>query len=132
MKRFKGDEITLNIGTVKRVRDVLGVDLTQPEKGDPPLVARLIDDDLFFVEVLEELCPGLEIENLESDDVLEAMTLFMEEWTNFFTLRGRTDRVGIIKHSQKILKEVIRTVETAISGETSTDSPESPESTPTS
>jgi hypothetical protein len=131
MKRFKEHEINLNIGTVKRVRDVLGVDLTQPERGDPPLVARMIDDDLFFVGVLEEICPGLDVEKLESDDVLEAMSLFMEEWTSFFTLRGRTDRVKIIKHSLKILKEVIQTVNEALDGQTFIDSLESQESTQT-
>lgn len=131
MKRFKDHEISLNIGTVKRVRDTLGIDLTQPEKGDPPLIACILDDDLYFVDLLAEICPGLEVEVLESDDVLEAMSLFLEEWKSFFTLRGRTDRVGIINHSQKVMQEVIQTVETALSGQTSSDSPESPESTPT-
>jgi hypothetical protein len=128
MKRFKDHEINLTIGTVKRVKGVLGVDLTQPERGDPPLIARIADDDLFFVEVLGEICPGLDIEELTSDEVLEAMGLFMEEWKFFFQMRGRTDRVKIINHSLKVMQEVIHTVETALSGQTSTDSPESQES----
>jgi hypothetical protein len=126
MKRFKGHEISLTIGTVKRVRDVLGVDLTQPEKGEPILLARIMDDDLFFVDILEELCPGLDVESLGSDDVLEAMSLFLEEWTSFFTLRGRKDKAGMIAHSRKVMAQIIAATETALDGETSTVSPELP------
>ena len=129
MKKFKEHEFTLNIGTVKRVRDILNVDLTQPEKGEPPLIARIFDDDLFFVELLGEIIPDLDIESLTGEEVTQALAAFMEEWRHFFILRGRTDRAKMVTVIIQTLKEVINTTEQEL-GKAFTDSQESQESTP--
>ena len=44
--------IALNLGTAMAVKDKLGVDLLQPEAGDPPLLTRLGTDELLLGEVL--------------------------------------------------------------------------------
>lgn len=126
MKQFKGHEIVLNIGTVKKVRDALQVDLTQPERGDPPLIAQIFDDDLFFIDVLQTLCPKLKCDELTGEEIAEALQLFLEEWRHFFTLRGRTDRAQMVQTTAKALKDIIEKTEKAL-GEISTDLPESSE-----
>jgi len=44
--------ITLNLGTAMAVKDSLGIDLLQPEAGDPPLLTRLGTDELLLGEVI--------------------------------------------------------------------------------
>ena len=44
--------ITLNLGTALAVKDKLGVDLLQPEAGDPPLLTRLGTDELLLCDVI--------------------------------------------------------------------------------
>ena len=50
--------LTLNLGTALAVKDALGVDLLQPEVGDPPLLTRLGTDELLLGEVLCCLLAG--------------------------------------------------------------------------
>jgi hypothetical protein len=40
--------ISLNLGTAIAVKDALGIDLLQPEQGDPPLLTRLGTDELLL------------------------------------------------------------------------------------
>ena len=43
-------EVTVNVGAVRRVRDILGVDLMDVAGGD--LLERLADDPVLLVDVL--------------------------------------------------------------------------------
>lgn len=128
-------EIVLNIGTIKRVRDTLKIDLLAPERGDPPVVSQLLDDDLTFCEVLECIT-GVDPGELTADDVTQALMLFMEEWKSFFRLRGRTERVKLVEKTSQVLAQLIQEMaqvvdETEIPGLKSGSLPESLESTPT-
>ena len=125
-------ELSLTIGAIKKVKTAMGVDLTQPEAGDPPLIARMLDDDLLVAGIIQELT-GTNTENMTADDILSGIDALLAEWTDFFRLRGRTDRVQIISRTQQEFARVIQEVETTIMGlgETSTDSPEPSESSPT-
>ena len=44
--------ISVNLGTALKVKDSLGVDLLQPEQGDPPLLTRLGTDELLLGQVI--------------------------------------------------------------------------------
>ena len=44
--------VTLTLGTAMTVKEQLGVDLLQPEAGDPPLLTRLGTDEMLLGEVL--------------------------------------------------------------------------------
>ena len=125
-------ELSLTIGAIKKVKNAMGVDLTQPEAGDPPLIARMLDDDLLVAGIIEQLT-GLNPDDMTAEDVLAGIDALLAEWTDFFRLRGRTDRVQIISRTQQEFARVIQEVETTIMGlgETSTDSPEPSESSPT-
>ena len=50
--------LSLNLGTAMAVKDSLGIDLLQPEAGDPPLLTRLGTDELLLGEVLCALLGG--------------------------------------------------------------------------
>ena len=50
--------ISLNLGTAMSVKDALGIDLLQPEAGDPPLLTRLGTDELLLGEVICCLLAG--------------------------------------------------------------------------
>jgi len=50
--------ISLNLGTAMAVKDSLGIDLLQPEAGDPPLLTRLGTDELLLGEVICCLLAG--------------------------------------------------------------------------
>ncbi|NLF31494.1 MAG: hypothetical protein GX591_11495, partial [Planctomycetes bacterium] len=50
--------LTLNLGTAMAVKEALGVDLLQPETGDPPLLTRLGTDEMLLGEVLCAMLAG--------------------------------------------------------------------------
>src|SRR6056297_1915427 len=86
--------LTLNLGTAMAVKDALGVDLLQPEQGDPPLLTRLGTDELLLGEVLCALLAGqFETHDVSAADVragfdgqtlLAAQRAFHEELVDFF------------------------------------------------
>lgn len=125
-------ELSLTIGAIKKVKNAMGVDLTQPEAGDPPLIARMLDDDLLVAGIIEQLT-GLNPDDMTAEDVLAGIDALLAEWTDFFRLRGRTERVQIISRTRQEFARVMKEVEEKIMGlgETSIDSPESSESSPT-
>ena len=57
MKTFKDKDgrdwqIELTIGAARRVRDLLGVNLLELDKGDPPLLTQLGTDEMLLVDVI--------------------------------------------------------------------------------
>ena len=133
MKKFtlhdgKELELSLTIGAIKKVKNAMGVDLTQPEAGEPPLIARMLDDDLLVAGIIEQLT-GMNPDDMTAEDVLAGIDALLAEWTDFFRLRGRTERVQIISRTRQEFARVMKEVEEKIMGlgETSIDSPESSE-----
>lgn len=127
-------QLEITIGQVRKVRDQLGVDLSKPESGDPALAFRMLDDDLFFCDVLAVLT-NYPTDQLTPKDVQISLEAFMEEWKLFFRLRGRTERVKMIQAVVEALKDALQEVEKEMeswrnSGLKSGNSQESPESTP--
>ena len=111
--------ISINLGTAKRLRDKLQVDLLQPELGDPPLMTRLGTDEILLGEVLcELLADQFEANGSDADDILAAFdgqTLlaaqeaFYEDLVDFFRGRGRLDRARAIgKQNEMIAAAILR------------------------
>ncbi|MDB5294905.1 MAG: hypothetical protein JWO31_888 [Phycisphaerales bacterium] len=79
MKTFKDNEkrtwnVAVNVGTIKRVRDVANVDLLKLGDGDTSLIARLSADPMQLVDVLYALCkPQAEADGVTPDQFAEAM-----------------------------------------------------------
>jgi len=85
--------ISVNLGTALKVKDALGVDLLQPEQGEPPLLTRLGTDELLPGQVICCLLGDqFEVHKVTEADVragfdgqtlLAAQTAFYEELVDF-------------------------------------------------
>jgi len=141
--------IALNLGTAMAVKDKLGVDLLQPEAGDPPLLTRLGTDELLLGEVLCALLgEQFDVHKVSDADVrnsfdggtlLLAQQAFYEELIDFFRKRGRADRARAVETQMKLIERAVKAIETriegfdldqAIHGAMSGSSPEASESVP--
>jgi len=118
--------ITLTLGTAMHVKAKLGIDLLQPEVGDPPLLTRLGTDEMLLGEVL---CAMLESQfekhNVTAEDVqasfdgqtlLAAQKAFYEEMIDFFRSRGRNDRAKAVAKQMAMIDAAIEAIETRIDG----------------
>jgi len=141
--------ISLTIDAAKRVRDLLKIDLLQPEEGDPPLLTRIGTDEILLCDVIYCLIkPQADQQNISDeqfgqalggDAILSAQTAFYEELIDFFRKRGRVDRAQAVAAQKKVIDLAILKVETTLSaldleaviektfGESSGNSPVSPE-----
>jgi len=116
--------ITLTLGTAMTVKEQLGVDLLQPEAGDPPLLTRLGTDEMLLGEVLcAMLQQQFEAQGVTAEDVrngfdgqtlLAAQRAFYEELIDFFQSRGRTDRAKAVAKQVKMIDAAVTAVETRI------------------
>ncbi|MBI1375804.1 MAG: hypothetical protein GC159_24100 [Phycisphaera sp.] len=116
--------LTLTLGTAMAVKAKLGVDLLQPEAGDPPLLTQLGTDEMLLGEVL---CAMLESQfdkhNVTPDDVraafdgqtlLAAQRAFYEELIDFFRGRGRNDRAKAVAKQMAMIAAAIAAAEVQI------------------
>jgi len=118
--------ISLNLGTAMAVKDSLGVDLLQPEAGDPPLLTRLGTDEMLLGEVLCALLAGqFEANKVTEDDVracfdgatlLAAQKAFYEELADFFRSRGRADRARAVETQAAMIDAAVKAIEEKIGG----------------
>lgn len=118
--------IALNLGSAMAVKDQLGVDLLQPEAGDPPLLTRLGTDEILLGEVLCALLQDqFEAHHVTAEDVraafdgqtlLRAQEAFYEELVGFFRQRGRADRARAVQTQKQLIEAAVRAVETRIDG----------------
>ena len=118
--------LSLNLGTAMAVKDSLGIDLLQPEAGDPPLLTRLGTDELLLGEVLCALLAGqFEAHKVTDADVrasfdgatlLAAQKAFYEELVDFFRSRGRTDRARAVETQATMIAKAVAAIETRIEG----------------
>ena len=113
--------LSITIDTVKRCRDLLGVNLLEPEKGDPPLLTRIGTDEILFCDLLYCLCkPQLDQaqitdqqfgQSLGGDAILSASNAFYEEMIDFFRKRGRSDRAKAVAKQQEVIDLAVRKIE---------------------
>ena len=123
MKQFtdsKGDtwNVEINGGTIKRVSDLLGVDLGQPLAGDPPLITQFDTDIVFKVNLLCAVCHtqivGRNIGEIEfaerlSGEVLQAASdALWRELADFFQSLGREEVVGVMRKQRQIVSDAIK------------------------
>jgi hypothetical protein len=105
MRQFKDNagrqwEVAVNVATVKRVRDVLAVDLLTVLDDDGKLLDRLADDPVFLVDVLYVLCSeqakgaGVTDEQfgqaMAGQAIDAAATALLEDLADFFPAARRT------------------------------------------
>jgi len=152
-------KIALTFGAAKRVKDLLGVNLLALDAGDPPLLTRLGTDVMLLCDVIFALIkPQADEQNVTDEQfgaalggeaILNAQAAFYEELVLFSQGLGRTDLAKTIHAQAAMIKKAVALVTDKIDasaerqiakieseietilGDSSTNSPESAESTPT-
>ena len=117
--------LSMTVDSVKRVRDLMQINLIEPEAGDPPLLTRLGMDDLLMLDVIYYLIrPQAEQLNISDSDfakalggdaVLSAINAFYEEMVDFFQKRGRTDKAKAVSTQHRMIALAIQRIDTHIS-----------------
>lgn len=154
MKEFKDSngkswKIELNIAAVKRVRDLLSLNLLEPESGEPPLLTRLGSDIILLCDVIFVLVkPQADADQIDSEAfgallggavILAAQEAFYQELIDFFRMSGRPDRIRMIEKQTALVRASIAAAEkkieaidtAAICSGLFTNLPASAESSPT-
>jgi len=140
--------ISLTLGTAQAVKKQIGVDLLQPEAGDPPLLTRLGTDELLLGEVIAALLMGqFEANRSNESDLMAsfdgatlaaAQEAFYQELIDFFQNRGRPDRARAVAKQRDLIKAAVLAldreiaaieIEATLSGAMSGASQEASEST---
>ena len=131
MKTFKDNaghdwNISLNIGTAMLVKEKLGVDLLQPEAGDPPLLTRLGTDEILLAQVISTLLESqFETQKVDKEQIYQffdgptfarAHEAFYEELIDFFLSRGRHDRAKAVQKQKKMILAGIDAAATRVEG----------------
>jgi hypothetical protein len=116
--------ISVNIGTAMLVKDRLGIDLLQPEVGDPPLLTRLGTDEMLLAQVIATLLESqFELHKIDADQIYQcfdgqtfarAHEAFYEELIDFFQSRGRRDRAKAVEKQKKMILAGIKAAESKI------------------
>ena len=129
MKSFKDSggrtwALAINIDTVKRVKSLVQVDLTDMTAGDPPLVARLGIDVILLCDVLYAVCkPQADKEGVSDEQFGQAMggdalvlgqQALMEELTDFFQKLGRREVARMIETQAKLIQAAVSQAEKRI------------------
>jgi hypothetical protein len=117
-------QIELTIGAARRVKDLLGINLLELDKGDPPLLTQLGTDEMLLVDVIYCLikpqADAAEVTDemfgcsLDGEAVWAACNAFYAELIDFFRLRGRTDKAEAVKKQMTIIKLSVQKAETLI------------------
>ena len=130
-------EISVTAGSIKRVRDLIGVDLFKPGEGEPPTLVR-VHEPALFCDVLYAVCqPEAKRRNVTSEqfgeglagDVIHAArAAFFEEYHDFFLGLGAPAEAAALARVREFFDTVIKTGAEALaailtSSELSTDSP---------
>ena len=113
--------ISLTLGSAMHVKDALGVDLLEPEAGDPPLITRLGTDEMLLGQVICSLLAGqFEAHHVTEQQVrdafdgntlLAAQKAFYAELVDFFHQRGRGDRAKAVAAQARMIEAAVKAVE---------------------
>jgi hypothetical protein len=116
--------ITLSIGTAMKVKERLGVDLLQPEVGEPPLLTRLGTDELLLAETLailledqfatHKMDPQQVYDCFDGPTFMRAHEAFYMEMIDFFRQRGRDDRARAVEKQRSMIEAGVRAAITKI------------------
>jgi hypothetical protein len=112
--------VSMTIDSVKRVRDLLSVNLVEPEAGEPPLLTRLGTDEILLCDVvyclIKPQADQLGVSDgdfgraLGGDAILSAQTALYEELADFFQKRGRPDRAKAVTAQKEMIELAIQRV----------------------
>ncbi len=115
-------QIAITLDAVRRVRDLLGVDLLGLTDGEPPLLTRLGTDIVLLCDVVFAIVkPQADAagvtdqqfgESLGGDAIAEAAEAFWGELTDFFRRLRRQDQAEAITAMQTAMAAAVTMAET--------------------
>jgi hypothetical protein len=119
-------QVAVTVGSLKRVKSVLGVDLTDLTSGDPPLLTRLGMDVVLLCDVIYVLCQpeadkrGITDEDfgigLGGDAILSASEAFWGELIDFFQQVRRQDQATAISKQLAMVMAAVKAADKQIQG----------------
>lgn len=128
MKLFRCKErrdwtIDVTVATLRRIRDLAGLDLANPHIGDPPPIIRMDGDVSLLVDVLYAACkPQADAAGVDSEHfaavlggqaLADARKALMDDLVLFFRESGHEDVARLLgKHEELIGREVAHNVAT--------------------
>lgn len=109
--------LSINLGGVKRVRSVLGVDLMTPYEDNPLVGGRKPVDLVAIIDVIYLLARddadkhGLTDEQwaaaMGGEQMDAAVAMFYQEWERFFRSLNRPDAAGVIQKTRELMQRAI-------------------------
>jgi len=118
--------LSLTIGNAMMVKERLGIDLLQPEVGDPPLLTRLGTDEILLAQVIAALLESqFELHKVDAKQIYQcfdgptfarAHEAFYEELIDFFLSRGRNDRAKAVAKQKKMILAGVAAAATKVDG----------------
>jgi len=119
-----GWSLAITIGTAKRAKEHLAVDLLQPLEGSPPLLTRLSTDLIFLCDLLFAICqPQAEqrqltdvqfAERLAGEALQGAHEALMEGLVDFFRQLRRPDVVAAIDKQREVIRRAVELAEQTV------------------
>jgi hypothetical protein len=114
--------LSLTLEAAKRVKSLLGVNLLELDRGDPPLLTRLGTDVILLCDVIFALVKPQADQQKVTDEqfgaalggeaVLAAQTAFYEELVDFFRKAGRGDLAKITAAQKRMIDLTVQKMET--------------------
>jgi len=118
--------LSLTIGNAMTVKNRLGIDLLQPEVGDPPLLTRLGTDEMLLAEVIAVLLESqFDLHKVDTAQVYQcfdgptfgrAHEAFYKELIDFFHQRGRQDRAKAVEKQMQMILAGAKAAMTKVEG----------------
>ena len=118
--------LSLTIGSAMKIKQTLGVDILQPEVGDPPLMTRLGTDEMLLAQVIASLLESqFELHKVDADQIYQcfdgptfarAHEAFYQELIDFFLQRGRKDRAAAVQKQKKLILAGVTAATTKVDG----------------
>ena len=102
---------SITIDSIRRVKELLGINITEVDAGTPPLLVLIGTDELTLINIVfclikpqaDEL--GVTDEefgrHIDGAAILGAQTALYEEFTDFFLSRGRPDRAKAVPRRRR-------------------------------
>ena len=118
--------VSLTLDSVKRVRDLLGVNLLELEQGEPPLLTRLGTDVILLCDVIFAILkPQADAAGVSDSEfgaalggevIMAAQKAFYEELVGFFRHLGRSHVAKAAEAQQKMIRLAVAQVEKKLDG----------------
>lgn len=118
MKLFRDKErrewtVDVTVATLRRIRDLAGLDLANPHQGDPPPIVRMDSDVSLLVDVLFAACkPQADAAGVDGEHfaavlggraLADARSALMQDLTLFFQESGRDDVARLMEAHERLM-----------------------------